>query len=208
MADVRMLHLGSSVLLSGVNAFPEPQECGAWGAGSRRGQEGAGSAQSGAAPCCPPCSPCRAPIGLLGSTMVIYGLARGGPAPWHPVCLSWQLAQPCLAPPAAIFKAPGLHPKYSALYFWCKMIFLGRGCGDFFCMKLVGLETGRERETAGREAGEKAGRAVGREGLVQRESSVLQSSLPMVCSWIRNQQGLGLVYSWGLLRTLEGFAFV
>lgn len=149
MADVRMLHLGSSVLLSGVNAFPEPQECGAWGAGSRRGQEGAGSAQSGAAPCCPPCSPCRAPIGLLGSTMVIYGLARGGPAPWHPVCLSWQLAQPCLAPPAAIFKAPGLHPKYSALYFWCKIIFLGRGCGDFFCMKLVGLETGRERETAG-----------------------------------------------------------
>lgn len=48
MADVRMLHLGSSVLLSGVNAFHEPQECGAWGEGSRRGQEGAGSAQPGA----------------------------------------------------------------------------------------------------------------------------------------------------------------
>lgn len=48
-ADVRMLHLGSSVLLSGVNAFHEPQECGAWGEGSRPGQQGAGSAQHRAA---------------------------------------------------------------------------------------------------------------------------------------------------------------
>lgn len=97
---------------------------------------------------CPPCCPCQA-IGSLGSAMVIYGLARGGHAPWHPVRLSWQLARPRLAPPAAIFKAPGLHPKYSEFYFWCKMIFLGGGRGVFFWMKLMGLEAGRERETAG-----------------------------------------------------------
>lgn len=52
----------------------------------------------------------------------------------------------------------------------------------------------------------------GHEGLAQRDCSVLaalgERSLPMVCSWIRNQNGLGLVYSWGLLRTLKGFAFV
>lgn len=76
-------------------------------------------------------------------------------------------------------------------------------------MKLMGLEAGREGETAGDNwKREKAGRAGGREGLVQREGSVLQCSLPMVCSWIRSQEGLGWVYSWGLLRSLEGFAFV
>lgn len=101
----------------------------------------------------------RAPMGSLGSTMVIYGLARGGSAPWHPVRLSWPLALP-----AAIFKEPGLHPKYSGLYFWCKMIFLGRGCGEgffFFCMKLMGLEAGREKQlgTAGKKGQGKAGRA-------------------------------------------------
>lgn len=78
----------------------------------------------------------------------------------------------------------------------------------------LGLEAVRERNSRARlgEAQEKAERAGGHEGLTQRESSVLTAvvkcSLPMVCSWVRNQKGLGLVYSWGLLRTLEGFAFV
>lgn len=58
----------------------------------------------------------------------------------------------------------------------------------------------------------KAEGAGGHEGLAPGESFVLyaavQCSLPMACSWIGNQRSLGLVYSWGLLRTLEGFAFV
>lgn len=196
MADVRMLHLGSSVLLSGVNAFPEPQECGAWGAGSRRGQEGAGSAQSGAAPCCPPCSPCRAPIGLLGSTMVIYGLARGGPAPWHPVCLSWQLAQPCLAPPAAIFKAPGLHPKYSALYFWCKMIFLGRGCGDFFLYETRGFGDRERERNSWAQLEERQEKKQG-ELLAVKVSSrgrALFSNAP--CQWFAHGSGISKAWAW------------
>lgn len=87
----------------------------------------------------------------------------------------------------------------------------------FFHVKRIGLglEAVRERNSWARlEERDKnrAERAEGREGLTQRESSVLAAAveclLPMVCSWIRNQKGLGLVYSWGLLRTLEGFAFV
>lgn len=75
-----------------------------------------------------------------------------------------------------------------------------------------GSERKKQLGTTGREAQKLAERAGGHEGLAQRESSVLtaalERSLPMVCSWIRNQKGLGLVYSWGLLRTLEGFEFV
>lgn len=41
----------------------------------------------------PTTPPCQAPIGLLKSTMVIYGLLWAGPAPWHPVRLSKQLAE-------------------------------------------------------------------------------------------------------------------
>lgn len=86
--------------------------------------------------------------------MVIYGLVRGGPAHWHPLRLSRQLAEAYVAPRAtrcAIFKMPGLHPKYSVLYFWCEMIFLGGGCRDFFFfhMKHMGLGSEAVRETAG-----------------------------------------------------------
>lgn len=97
-------------------------------------------------------SPCQAPIGLPESTMVIYGLARAGPAHWHPVRLSRQLAELCVAPRAtrrAIFEKPGLHPKNSVLYFWRKMIFLGGGRGDFFHKKCMGLCSQSVRETTG-----------------------------------------------------------
>lgn len=107
------------------------------GSGVRGRAGGAGSAQP---------APLSLPGNwLAGHTMVIYGLARGGPVPWHPVCVSWQLAQPRLAPPAAIFKAPGLHPKDSALYFWCKMIFLGGGVEVFFFLYETHGFGGRER---------------------------------------------------------------
>lgn len=143
-----MLQLGSSALLSAVNAFHEPQECGAWGEGSRRGQQGAGSAQRRAAH---PAVPAGHQLGCWAAPWSFMALRGQDLPPGTPVCLSWQLAQPRLAPPAAIFKAAGLHPKYSALYFWCKTIFLGGGCRDFFVcvMKFMGLEAGREGETSG-----------------------------------------------------------
>lgn len=229
MADVRVLHLGSSyfylVLMTSTsrgNVDRKASRQGGEGRGGLGRAEGRQAVLSrGIAWCCPPCSPCQAPIGLLESTMVIYGLVRGGPAHWHPLHLSRQLAEAYVAPRAtrcAIFKMPGLHPKYSVLYFWCEMIFLGGGCRDFFFFiwntwvwvqrqweKQLGM-TGREAHKKKAEGGG------GHEGLIQRDSSVLIAAvkcwLPMVCSWIRNQKGLGLVYSWGLLRTLEGFAFV
>lgn len=126
-----------------------------WGASSG-GREWAGGRQEqrlGSGAMLLTTSPCQAPIGLLESTMVIYGLVRAGPAHWHPVRLSRQLAELCVAPRAtrrAIFEKPGLHPKNSVLYFWRKMIFLGGGCGDFFFrMKCMGLCSQSSRETTG-----------------------------------------------------------
>lgn len=122
MADVRVLHLGSSyfylVLMPSMNSrnvVRKASRRGGTGRGARAGQAGAKQAalHQGMARCCPPC---QAPIGLLEGTMVIYGLVQGGPAHWHPVCLSRQLAELYVAPQAtrqAIFKMPGLHPKYS-----------------------------------------------------------------------------------------------
>lgn len=164
----------------------------------------------------PTTSPCRAPIGLLKSTMVIYGLVWAGPAPWHPVCLSRQLAELRVALRAtrqAIFKEPGLHPKYSVLYFWCKMIFLGGGCRDFFHTKCVGLGTQSGRETTGcnwKRRTKKARRAGGYGGLTQSLAltATIECSLPVICSWMSNLKVLVLVYSWGVLRTPQGFAFV
>lgn len=97
----------------------------------------------------------------------------------------------------------------------------GWGMQRFFSYETHGFggsERKKQLGMTGREAPKKkpnkhpVERGGGHEGLTQRERSVLAAtvkcSLPMVCSWIRNQKSLGLVYSWGLLRTLEGFAFV
>lgn len=199
-----MLHLGSSVLLSGVNAFHEPQECGAWGEGSRPGQHRAAH----------PAIPARHQLAHRAapwSFMALRGqdLSPGTlsvcPGSWHSPAWHRQLL---------FLRRLGCIPSIARSISGAKRSsWVGgvRGWFIFFMyvMKLMGLEGGREGETAGDNwKREKAGRAGGREGLVQREGSVLQCSLPMVCSWIRSQEGLGLVYSWGLLRSLEGFAFV
>lgn len=75
---------------------------------------------------------------------------------------------------------PGLHPKYSVLYFWCEMIFLGGGCRDFFFsyethgFGFRGSERKKQLGMTGREAQKKkAEGGGGHEGLIQRDSSVL-----------------------------------
>lgn len=199
MADVRVLHLGSPRLYLVLMPSRSSRNAG-WGASSG-GREWAGGRQEqrlGSGAMLLTTSPCQAPIGLLESTMVIYGLVRAGPAHWHPVRLSRQLAELCVAPRAtrrAIFEKPGLHPKNSVLYFWRKMIFLGGGCGDFFfsyemhgfVLAVVERNNWMQLEEKGKK---KAWRAHGRGARTQGESSVLASisvcSLPVICSWSRN----------------------
>lgn len=169
MADVRMLRLGCSGLLSAL--MPSLSR--------RNGERGVP-----AHPAVPARQlACWAAPGHLWP-------CEGRTCPLAP-CPSVLAAG--TAPPAAIFKAPGLHPKFSELYFWCEMILLGGGRGDFFFLDETHGFGGRERErNSWAQLEEKQGELVAPK--VWSRGRALLSSAP--CQWFAHGPGIRKAWAW------------